>query len=1045
MIKFKKLEIHNYGPFKDATLGLDNQGVVLVEGKNHSNNAYQSNGSGKCLSGETLVFNADKNSYERLDTFVDNKVEHTLGLVNYKLQVVPVTGWHKTGIKPVYKLRTDGGAEITGAETHPVLTDTGYKPISELNVDDWVAETRKLPTSPNQNALPDKFWFALGILLGDGGLTKGNGVGVTLTNMEECIFDAVVEGIKVMDSTCHFGKSDHKSKAATARLNAIPNFSKWLSAHGLREKSVNKKIPNTIMNTLTTSNTEYLLSGLYITDGAFPSAQQKAPRRVLDFTTGSKDLAYNIKELWLKLGVPTSVATRKVKNMPGHTYWRVVTFSSSYDICLRYLHLIGNRVESLNSVAEVFAKQAYTTPQSNKDIIPPTFNKYVTGHFPRVYPVGVNPLYYHRTESQLKTHGFSRDTFACWVPEGNAIAHSDVTWVKVKSIDYVGDEPCYDLTIGNSDHSYLANNIIVHNSNILSGITYALYGKTVEGISGDGVINRQAGTDCHVFLWLERDGDEYRIERYRKGAKGNANKVKLFVNGKEVTTSRTSLTNEKIESLMGIDFGTYVNTIAYGQGDVPVFSQATDKEKKEILESLANIAVYEKAQAVAKDDLSEVTNSITDADSHIRELTSKQALISQYIEQEKENIARLKAQEEEDKQKKIYANQQLVAERFNYNNLKTQHDEDARALSEYKANNPIPSVADLTSKVQELSSRYASASSSASQAKQSLQDTVNQLKESSKAKVCPMCGQTLDDAHRKAEIVRLQELIKGYLAQYQASDEACKQVKPEYDITNTALSKIDARVKEIYSEMQSLQERERLSNGLLLKSESSIRLIEERVRTLENAKYDYSSHDYSGDLENVEASLTEYRSKKEALAAKAEELETVVKDIYSRKGVSSMALDLIVPFLNERTNYYLAKLSGSIIQINMSTQTLNANNTLSDKFDIQVDNESGANNYQACSTGERKRIDLAISFAIQDLQNSRSNMATNIAIYDECFDGLDAVGAETVISLLKEKSKSIGSIFVITHNDTLKPLFDSVITIEKGRDGIARIGGKDAD
>ena len=130
MLKFKTLELHNYLSFKDAKLSLDNRGVILVEGKNHSNNAYQSNGSGKCLSGDTLVFNADKNAYERLDTFVDNKVEHTLGLVNYKLQVVPVIGWHKTGVKPIYKLTTDGGAEITGAATHPLLTDTGYKPIS---------------------------------------------------------------------------------------------------------------------------------------------------------------------------------------------------------------------------------------------------------------------------------------------------------------------------------------------------------------------------------------------------------------------------------------------------------------------------------------------------------------------------------------------------------------------------------------------------------------------------------------------------------------------------------------------------------------------------------------------------------------------------------------------------------------------------------------------------------------------------------------------------------------------------------------------------
>ncbi|MCP6717520.1 hypothetical protein NL524_30015, partial [Klebsiella pneumoniae] len=86
-----------------------------------------------------------------------------------------------------------------------------------------------------------------------------------------------------------------------------------------------------------------------------------------------------------------------------------------------------------------------------------------------------------------------------------------------------------------------------------------------------------------------------------------------------------------------------------------------------------------------------------------------------------------------------------------------------------------------------------------------------------------------------------------------------------------------------------------------------------------------------------------------------------------------MAMDLIIPFLNEHTNHYLAKLSGSLLTVNMDTQTMNADKTLADKFNLQVFNGAGADNYLNCSAGEKKRIDIAISFAIQDLQNSKSN------------------------------------------------------------------------
>lgn len=127
----------------------------------------------------------------------------------------------------------------------------------------------------------------------------------------------------------------------------------------------------------------------------------------------------------------------------------------------------------------------------------------------------------------------------------------------------------------------------------------------------------------------------------------------------------------------------------------------------------------------------------------------------------------------------------------------------------------------------------------------------------------------------------------------------------------------------------------------------------------------------------------------------------------------------------------MSTLSGSDIEIRFSTQTENADGSLKDKFDLEVINGSGGDTYQANSEGEKKRIDLAISFAIQDLVQSKANIAVNLGLYDECFDGLDSIGCENVIKILKERQKNISSIFVITHNDNLKPLFENVVTMQK--------------
>ena len=69
---------------------------------------------------------------------------------------------------------------------------------------------------------------------------------------------------------------------------------------------------------------------------------------------------------------------------------------------------------------------------------------------------------------------------------------------------------------------------------------------------------------------------------------------------------------------------------------------------------------------------------------------------------------------------------------------------------------------------------------------------------------------------------------------------------------------------------------------------------------------------------------------------------------------------------------------------------------------------------------------------------SKDDLQTNIALYDEIFESLDPIGCESVITLLQEKQKQIGSIFVITHNSALSTLFENTITIKK-QNGVSHI------
>ena len=151
-------------------------------------------------------------------------------------------------------------------------------------------------------------------------------------------------------------------------------------------------------------------------------------------------------------------------------------------------------------------------------------------------------------------------------------------------------------------------------------------------------------------------------------------------------------------------------------------------------------------------------------------------------------------------------------------------------------------------------------------------------------------------------------------------------------------------------------------------------------------------------------------------------------------------MDLVTPTLNEGVNKYLGTLTGGAINVEFSTQSKKADGTLSDKFDISVTYNGGVMSYNALSSGEKRRVDVAISLALQDMVIQRYGADVNLLAYDELFESLDATGAENVVELLKSRIEKVGTIIVVSHNEDLKPLFDNSLEVIK-KDGVSTLKG----
>ena len=599
-----------------------------------------------------------------------------------------------------------------------------------------------------------------------------------------------------------------------------------------------------------------------------------------------------------------------------------------------------------------------------------------------------------------------------------------------------------------SNDSFTSNG--ASKTTLITSITYALYGKTEKGLKADEVVNRIEKKNTHVKLTFLVGEDEYRIERYRKD-KTHKNKVLLFCNDKEITGSTNDVTDKSIQELFGIEFNTYVNAIMYGQGDIPMFSQATDKGKKEILESITNVEVYKKAQDVAKEKIKEVEQEQQTKEADISQLKFKINMLEEQHQKELDyynSVMEQKKQEEESiEQAKLEAQQQreelskqieevkqnipqVEEVEFEFSDSYYKAQEAINKIEEHKKEKLLPAEQDVTSTFNIIKYDITELNKKHSQL-----DTSDH---------CPVCGSPIDNSHKVKEQHSIQEQLevkKNQLEQYQEALNKIEDKKVELESKKEKIqSIIQVEEEDKNRHQQAIQEQYRNQQSYYTKISE---LENKKNSIIDPVLNDYSyikepdKEQYKKEITSIELTIDKHSKDVLQLESNKVQYQQAV-EAFGNKGIRSVVLDFITPFLNEKANEYLQVLSGSDISVEFQTQVENTKGELKDKFDVIVTNSNGGTSYKSNSAGEQKRIDLAISFAIQDLIMSKDDISTNIALYDECFDGLDTVGCENVIKLLKDRLNTVGTIFVITHSESLKPLFENVITMVK-EDGVSRL------
>ena len=560
-------------------------------------------------------------------------------------------------------------------------------------------------------------------------------------------------------------------------------------------------------------------------------------------------------------------------------------------------------------------------------------------------------------------------------------------------------------------------------STIFDAVNYALFGKTLQGITAAASVSWGA-RGCAVVLRMQVADNEVVIER---GRDGRTNYLRL--NGKEASqedVDRTILLNESL----------FAQAMVRKQFAVMFFDRSPADQLK-MLTDMLELDYWDERSSDAKKTAKQLESVSNERRKNIARLQGELDSANQSAAAAETQV---KAADDQHKISVESASATLADRKEFAESQRKRLDDIENRHAELRA-----AVAAADADITSANVERQNASNIAAQHRHRMQEHAGVWKQwesrilhfKSLTGACPTCEQQIQADHVESCI----EVARAEMAKY---DDLVAAAKVETSNAEDAVNKIDSILSN-YNRVRKMQSNK--ADDIEKEVESQRKAVNTAVREMDAAQQLVNSLNAWSNphIETMNREKRKAETAASSIDVETRDLETNERNkahaefwVDGFRRIRLFVIDRAVTTLEVEVNSSLTSLGLKGYKIHFATERVNKSGGVSRKFDVLVSNPSAGDDavpLAAWSGGEYQRLRLACELGVSNMILKARGVDAGFEIWDEPTTHLSPQGVDSLLVALKERARLLNrQVWLIDHvaHDFA---FDSVTRVVKTSDG----------